>query len=135
MKKPNSPTEAQEMAVLADYLDACGFLWCHVPNERKCSPRAGARLKRLGVKAGVPDVLIFDLPPHMDRRECAGIAIELKRERGGALSDAQRQWLEELRKRRWIAEVCHGAQEAFELLQKIAPWTRRRGVGKKYPPR
>ena len=107
------------MQILAQYLDYLGLWWCHVPNERKCSPQAGARMKRLGVKAGVPDVLIFDRPPHRHPRECAGIAIELKREHGGVVSEAQRQWLDELRRRRWIAEVCHGADEAIDLLQKL----------------
>ena len=28
----------------------------HIPNERKCTPQQGARLKRMGVKSGVPDL-------------------------------------------------------------------------------
>ncbi len=42
-------------------------------NERKTSPRAGARLKKKGVKSGVPDILIFE-----PKGRYNGIAIELK---------------------------------------------------------
>lgn len=31
------------------------FEWCHIANERKTTPGAGHMLKRLGVKAGMPD--------------------------------------------------------------------------------
>ncbi len=30
----------------------------HLANERKCSPQYGAKLKRMGVRAGVPDIFI-----------------------------------------------------------------------------
>ena len=49
----------------AKYLDLLGVLWFHCGNERKTSPRAGARLKKKGVKSGVPDILIFE-PNRMD---------------------------------------------------------------------
>jgi hypothetical protein len=35
------------------------LLWWHTANERKTSPQAGVRLKKKGVKPGVPDILIF----------------------------------------------------------------------------
>jgi hypothetical protein len=35
-----------------------GLIWFHPANERRCSPRQGARLKRMGVKAGVPDICL-----------------------------------------------------------------------------
>jgi len=35
-----------------------GLIWFHAANERQCSMRQGAYLKRMGVKAGVPDVCI-----------------------------------------------------------------------------
>jgi uncharacterized SAM-binding protein YcdF (DUF218 family) len=36
-----------------------GVVWTHIANERRCSPREGAFLKALGVRAGVPDFLIL----------------------------------------------------------------------------
>lgn len=35
-----------------------GLIWFHPANERRCSPRQGAHLKRLGVRAGVPDICL-----------------------------------------------------------------------------
>jgi len=45
---------------VATYLDYLNITWCHVANERKTSPQAGARLKNKGVKSGVPDCVIFE---------------------------------------------------------------------------
>ena len=66
------PEDDLQMAC-ARYLDLMGWLWCHVGNERKTSPRAGARLKKKGVKSGVPDILIFE-----PKGKYNGLAIELK---------------------------------------------------------
>jgi hypothetical protein len=112
MKNPNNPTESQEMAVLADYLDACGFLWCHVPNEGKRTPRLGAHMKRLGLKAGVPDVLVFDFDGY-------GVAIELKRVGGRPPTAAQKWWLAELEKCGWRCIVAYGAMDAISKLREL----------------
>lgn len=34
------------------------LIWFHPANERRCSPRQGAYLKRMGVKAGVADICL-----------------------------------------------------------------------------
>lgn len=59
------------------------FTWFAVPNGGKRSPATGARLKKQGVRAGVPD-LVFCL--------AAGKAlfIELKEEQKGRLQDTQK---------------------------------------------
>ncbi len=36
-----------------------GIVWFHTANERRTTPRQGAFLKRMGVKAGVPDFVIL----------------------------------------------------------------------------
>ena len=56
------PTEEQEQIKLAEYLDWKGYCWCHVPNGGNRNVVTGAKLKKQGVKPGVPDVLIFDSP-------------------------------------------------------------------------
>lgn len=121
MKAP-VPIENEEQATLAEWLDLHGVLWCHCPNEGQMGGRRGqmhgARLRRLGLKSGVPDVLVFDLPP-MGPRPCRGVAIELKRQRGGRVSDEQREWIDALRERGWVAEVCKGAGAAIALLERL----------------
>lgn len=116
--RPKYPTESQEMQVLAQYLDTKGYLWCHVPNEGRRSPRNGARLKREGVKRGVPDVLIF--APKQ-------IAIELKRVKGKPATDEQTAWLYQLSKAGWKTFVANGANEAIAF---VKAWTTSTGENK-----
>lgn len=108
-RRSKYPTESQEMQILAEYLDANGYLWCHVPNEGRRSPRNGARLKREGVKRGVPDVLIF---------APVRIAVELKRVGGKGATDEQTAWLLELFKAGWHADVSQGASKAIEFIER-----------------
>lgn len=52
----------EEDAIQAGIIDllkltvASGVIYYHVPNQRKCSKREGARFKRLGVIPGIPDL-------------------------------------------------------------------------------
>ena len=120
------PTEADEQRVLAAWLDAMGILWAHPPNsgyraglnrDAQVASIAGARLKRLGVKAGLPDILIFQVPPAEDYASVRGVAIELKRREGGAVSDEHKAWLKDLRDVGWLTRVCLGAADAIGWLQ------------------
>ncbi len=100
---------------VAAMLDAAGIRWCHVPNEGKCSPREGARRKRRGVKAGIPDILIFDPPPAWAGRR-VGAALELKTPRG-RLTPEQGEWLQYLEARYWVTAIARGADDAREILR------------------
>ncbi len=57
------------------------WLWWHTPNGERRDVQTGARLKRMGVKPGVPDILLVS--PHGSVR-----FLELKRI-GESLSDLQ----------------------------------------------
>lgn len=112
------PTEEDEQRTLAQWLDLHGITWFHVPNQRGTRKRYEMGiLWALGVKAGVPDVIILDPPPR--RPEVRGVAIELKRRIGGQLSANQRWWLSRLRELGWIAEAVNGASAAIELLESL----------------
>ena len=64
--------ETDFQKTLARFLDQYGVVWCHVANERQTSIKQsrggryyspeGNKLKSMGVKKGVPDVMIFE--PH-----------------------------------------------------------------------
>jgi len=73
-------------------------------------------LKASGVVRGVPDLLIFDPPP---LREAVGVALELKREKGGSVSPEQQRWLQELNARGWVAIVARGAADALRQLREL----------------
>jgi hypothetical protein len=76
-------------------------------------------MKKQGVKPGVPDVLIFDGVDHEEKGIWMGIAIELKRQKGGQLQDSQEEWLQKLEYRGWLTKVCEGADEAIDFLEGI----------------
>lgn len=109
------------MMALAAWLDARRLLWCHTPNESPVSVAYRVKMKRLGVKAGCPDVLIFShVPRYRDliTVPVRGVALELKA-LGGRVSPAQKAWLAALREEGWLTRVCVGAIEAVEWLQSL----------------
>ena len=72
----------------------------HVANDRKTSPMRGAKLKKMGVLAGVPDIHI--LWPNADH---CGLFIELKTHKG-KLSGTQTEMMGRLRAAGYKYEVC-----------------------------
>ncbi|MDT8347873.1 MAG: VRR-NUC domain-containing protein [Flavobacteriaceae bacterium] len=103
--------DALQMAV-ANLLDHYGLLWFHCPNERRTSPQAGARLKKKGVKKGVPDVLILER-----KGEYIGLAIELKIKPNKPTKE-QLFWLEQLSNRGWMCDVCYDIDEVQKTINK-----------------
>lgn len=81
----------------------------HVPNERPDKIQA-SNLKRMGVKAGVPD-LCLPVPAG----QYHGLFIEMKKA-GGRASDDQLWWLEHLKANGYATAVCYGWQQAAEVL-------------------
>jgi hypothetical protein len=72
------------------------------------SAAEGARRKRLGALAGWPDIGVFH-----DRRV---VLLELKRERGGALSPAQQRLHPRLAGAGFPVAVCHTVVEALDAV-------------------
>ncbi len=110
-------TETQHIAIVAEFLDAIGVLWCHVPNEGQRSIRFARTLQRIGLKSGVPDILIFRAPPLQPA--CCGTAVEMKRPSGGKASKNQLAWLNSLACEGWYVFVGLGADHAIGELQKL----------------
>ena len=105
-------TEAQEQAEVIEW---CGWKRIpvfHIPNGGSRNPIEAANLKRQGVKAGVPDLFV-----PVAASGCHGLFIEMKRERGGRVSEAQRRWLALLDAQGYRASVCHGAEEAIREIE------------------
>ena len=112
------PTESEEQQSLfrwAAYESGAHpelALLYHIPNEGKRSQIAGAKLRAEGLKRGVPDIC---LP--VPRGKWHGLYIELKRLRGGRVSDDQQRWLDALNERGYFATVCRGWQQAAAEIQ------------------
>ena len=78
-----------------------------VPNGGARSAITGARLKAEGVLAGVPDVFLA-----FPAGGLHGLFIEMKRQKGGRVSPAQKAVMQALRMQGYEVAVCHGWQEA-----------------------
>lgn len=101
---------------MAQYLDLLHVLWTHPPNGGARHRAEGGKLKAQGAKKGVPDVLIFTPPP---LGNYVGAAIELKRTKGGKVSEEQRKWLEGLAECGWFTAVAKGFDEAKRTLDSL----------------
>ena len=101
--------------VVAAYLNHCGVLWAHPPNGGWRHPATAARLRQQGVSPGCPDVMVYTAPPREPGK--VGAAMELKRDKGGRLSPAQKAWLDGLKSCGWATAVCCGVDEALAMLK------------------
>ncbi len=117
------PTEAQECAALAKWLDRAGVLYTHVPMGGLRDRKAAALLRNMGAKRGVPDYLIFTPPPvwwpvgsSPAPVGMRGVALEMKRRKGGSLSDPQKWWIAQLKLAGWHVIVARGARDAVTQL-------------------
>ena len=79
----------------------------HVPNEGKRSKTAGGVLKAMGLRKGVPDIV---LP--VPRGKYHGLYLELKRADSGKTSEDQLWWLRQLDEQGYAVTICHGWQQA-----------------------
>ena len=70
------------------------------------------RMKATGYKRGFPDVFVYEA-----RGGFHGLAIELKKEKGGRVSQAQKDWLNALEMRGYKATVAKGFDEAVRVLE------------------
>jgi hypothetical protein len=108
---------------VADYLrlQYSKILFCHIANERKTSPARGAKLKRLGVNSGLPDVLVFQ-PKFIKNSNNIiegisniGLAIELKIEPNKP-SENQLKVLAHLKSVGWKCAVCYSFDESKTVI-------------------
>ena len=90
---------------------APALVWLfHVPNGGKRDAFVGAQMVALGVKRGVPDLL---LP--VARNRCHGLAIEFKSATGTTTEDQDR-WLGHLQEECWWCDIARSAEEAREIV-------------------
>ncbi len=83
----------------------------HIPNGGSRHRLEAIHLKQQGVRAGVPD-LCLPVP----RGGCHSLYIEMKRVKGGSVSQEQLGWLDALKAEGNMAVVCHGWVMASEVI-------------------
>lgn len=85
-------------------------LMYHVPNEGKRSKITGSRFKHMGLKSGVPDII---LP--VAHGGYIGLAVEMKYGRG-TLTENQRKWLDLMKRNGHMTAVCYSFDEAKKVI-------------------
>lgn len=78
------------------------ILFCATVGGARMSISEAKKIKRAGYRKGVPDVIFYE-----PRNGYHGLAIEIKR-KGGRVSPHQKQWVLDLQRRGYHAEVCTG---------------------------
>lgn len=114
------PTEAQEQMRVFAWIDARlteypALRWAfHPPNGELRDIGTAVKLKGMGARAGVPDILI---PARSGAY--AGCAIELKRADGSNKATVeQREWIGHLTFDGWYAQVAYGATDAIDEIKR-----------------
>lgn len=115
VKKPVTEDDHQALVIMwaksAEGKWPCLRWLYHIPNERKCTVIEGARLKRIGVKAGVSDLFLpYPCGGHH------GLYIEMKTPDGRA-SDSQIKFVKAMEWYGYAAYVCKGYEAAIRVIK------------------
>lgn len=137
-----NPKESEVMKALKPYLDRKfgDHGWIHVPNEmvflkflRGVLPKPVFEkikymlinfMKSIGVKKDFVDILIFRVASvkvygtdiYKDKH---GMALEVKREKGGRVSPGQREWLEYFDLIGWATAIGYGYQDTVNKIEAV----------------
>ena len=115
---PRVPTEDEEQIALFRWAAMMEWKYpqlrrlYHIPNGGKRTKAEAGIFKAMGVKSGVPDV---HLP--VARGGYHGLYVEMKRTKGGQVSQDQKDWIEDLTREGYFAVVCRGWEEASRVIE------------------
>ena len=106
------PTERDEQITFIRYLKLKKIPFYAVPNGGSRNAIEAKNLKAEGVSAGVPDICI-----PVPNFKYHGLYIEMKRKKGGRVSEKQKEWIDRLNRLGYLAVVCYGADEAIKVVE------------------
>lgn len=108
------PSEEAEQVALVQWLELMGVKFSAIPNSTyTTSWKVKTRNTRTGLRPGLPDLLIA-LPG------TGLLFIELKRTKGGVVSQAQKDWIAAINSCPGAqAFVCKGADEAIKIIKPL----------------
>jgi hypothetical protein len=109
---PVIPKEDHEQIVAATWLDKNNIPFYHIPNGGRRNLIEAMKFKRMGVKAGIPDICI-----PVARSGHHGLYIELKRKEKGVISENQQYWLDELKRQGYDVFVAQGAEALIQYVK------------------
>lgn len=107
------PTEDEVQEAVVEFCDCLHIACVHIPNESKRSAAYGAKMKRMGLRKGFPDLFI-----PMARQGFHGLFIELKVDKSSRVQPEQKTWIVYLNEHGYKATICCGADEAIEEIKK-----------------
>lgn len=113
------PTEDQEQITVMSWVHRVKFkdgrlsdYLFHIPNGGSRNIIEATKLKKMGVKAGVPDLQLI-----VPNGEVHGLWIELKAQKG-KLQPSQQIMIQRLEAQGYLCKVCFGADEAINEIKK-----------------
>ena len=107
-KRPDNE-EMHEQIKLIEYLrlQYPKALYCASAGGMRTGWKVAKQMKMMGYISGHPDVAIYE-----PRGGYHGLFIEMKRCKGGVVSEEQQEFIDHLRANGYCAEICHGFDEA-----------------------
>ena len=103
------PTEDEIQEAVVEYCNILHIVCVHIPNESKRTASYGAKMKRMGLRKGFPDLF---LPTA--KKGFHGLFIELKRDKASRPTKEQLEWLSYLNREGYRAIVAYGVDEAMK---------------------
>lgn len=108
---PESESNQQEIVIKYLRLSQPDALYCASAGGMRTSYLQAVKMKRTGYVKGFPDLFIYE-----PRGAFYGLAIEMKKEKGGVSSPEQKRWQEQLRNRGYASYICKGSEEAIKVI-------------------
>ena len=111
-KKSDIPLEKDEQKRLCKWLkeNKIGHFATGLGVKLGLDVKYVASLKSQGHYSGIPDLVVL----LGNGKICF---VELKRQKGGVVSEEQKKWIEYLNKNGYPAKVCKGCDEAIEFIE------------------
>ena len=118
-KKSDIPLEKDEQKRLCKWLkeNKIGHFATGLGVKLGLDVKYVASLKAQGHYSGIPDLVVL----LGNGKICF---IELKRQKGGKVSEEQKKWIDYLNKNGYPAKVCNGCDEAIEFIKKESEETK-----------
>jgi hypothetical protein len=123
------PTESQEQATIIDWARTWGAkmdgldMLHSIPNGAVLgNPHYNrfaliGKLKAEGLKPGVSDLFLA-----VARHGFHGLYIEMKRKRGGVLSEEQKSWMLRAQEEGYKTAICESAEKAIAAITEYLKW-------------
>lgn len=111
------PKEDYEQIRLSNWLHKMGIVHTASGNGGKRTMLAALKLQRMGLSPGFPDIEIpLPIPNGYGLYKYCGLYIEMKRTKGGKVTEQQKEWIRYLNNKGYKAYVAKGFEEAKAIV-------------------